>query len=123
MINTSCKLYDKLLKRYKFQYDKFSEDSKKRVYVLNKPEMLTLNVDDDDLSPLEADEAVKSELEETIVKRIKLNPQKRNITETGLKVFTSNKLLIRLPILLAQIKAGNNSYKLKNEIRRICRSA
>ena len=123
MINTSCKLYDKLLNRYKFQYDKFSEDSKKRVYVLNKPEMLTLNIDDDDLSPLEADEAVKSELEETIVERIKLNPQKRNITETGLKVFTSNKLLIRLPILLAQIKAGNNSYKLKNEIRRICISA
>ena len=37
----------------------------------------------------------------------------------GLKIFTSNKLLTRLPILLAQIKAGNNSYKLKNEIRQI----
>ena len=31
----------------------------------------------------------------------------------GLKILTSNKLLTRLPILLAQIKAGNNSYKLK----------
>ena len=37
----------------------------------------------------------------------------------GLKIFISNKLLTRLPILLAQIKAGNNSYKLKNEIRQI----
>ena len=27
--------------------------------------------------------------------------------------LTPNKLLTRLPILLAQIKAGNNSYKLK----------
>ena len=36
----------------------------------------------------------------------------------GLKI-TPNKLLIRLPILLAQIKAGNNSYNSKNEIRRI----
>ena len=34
----------------------------------------------------------------------------------GFKILTPNKLLIRLPILLAQIKAGNNSYKLKNEI-------
>ena len=31
----------------------------------------------------------------------------------GLKILTPNKLLTRLPILLAQIKAGNNSYKLK----------
>ena len=36
-----------------------------------------------------------------------------------LKILTPNKLLIRLPILLAQIKAGNNSNKLKNEIRQI----
>ena len=31
--------------------------------------------------------------------------------EKGLKILTSNKLLTRLPILLAKIKAGNNSYK------------
>ena len=37
----------------------------------------------------------------------------------GLKILTPNKLLTRLPILPAQIKAGNNSYKLKNEIRQI----
>ena len=36
----------------------------------------------------------------------------------GLKVLTPNKLLTR-PILLEQIKAGNNSHKLKNEIRKI----
>ena len=37
----------------------------------------------------------------------------------GLEILTPKKLLTRLPILLAQIKAGNNSYKLKNEIRQI----
>ena len=37
----------------------------------------------------------------------------------GLKVLTPNKLLTRLSILLAQIKAGKNSYKLKNEVRQI----
>ena len=37
----------------------------------------------------------------------------------GLKIVTLNKLLTRLPVLLAQIKAGNNLYKLKKEIRQI----
>ena len=37
----------------------------------------------------------------------------------GLKILIPNKLLTRLPILLAQIKAGNNSCKLKNKIRQI----
>ena len=37
----------------------------------------------------------------------------------GFKILTPNKLLTRLPILLAQIKAGNNSYTLKNEIKQI----
>ena len=39
--------------------------------------------------------------------------------EKGLKILTQKKLLTRLSILLAQIKAGNNSYKLKNKIRKI----
>ena len=37
----------------------------------------------------------------------------------GLKILTPNKLLTKLPILLAQIKAGNNSNKLRNKIRQI----
>ena len=32
----------------------------------------------------------------------------------GLKILTPNKLLTRISILLAQIKAGKNSNKLKN---------
>ena len=34
----------------------------------------------------------------------------------GLKILTPSKLLTRLSVLLAQIKAGKNSYKLNNEI-------
>ena len=44
----------------------------------------------------------------------------------GLKILTNKQMLNRLPILLAQIEAGNNSIKLKNEARQIlnllCRS-
>ena len=38
---------------------------------------------------------------------------------TGLKILTPNQMLKRLPIALAQIKAGNNSGSLLNEIRQI----
>ena len=38
---------------------------------------------------------------------------------TRLKISTPNKLITRLPILLAQIKAGSSSYKLKNKIRQV----
>ena len=37
----------------------------------------------------------------------------------GLKILTPSQTLSRLPISLAQIKAGNNSKKLKNEIRQL----
>ena len=38
---------------------------------------------------------------------------------TGLKILTPKQMLQRLPISLAQIKAGNNSQSLLNEIRKI----
>ena len=37
----------------------------------------------------------------------------------GLKILTNKQMVNRLPILLARIQAGNNSKKLKNEIRQI----
>ena len=40
----------------------------------------------------------------------------------GLKILTNKQMLNRLPILLAQIQAGNNLNKLKNEIRQILNS-
>ena len=38
---------------------------------------------------------------------------------TGLKILPDKQMLNRLPILLAQIQAGNSSIKLKIEIRQI----
>ena len=40
-------------------------------------------------------------------------------TGSGLKLLTNKQMLNRLPILLAQIQAGNNSKSPKNEIRQI----
>ena len=43
------------------------------------------------------------------------NPKKGK----GLKILTKQQILSRLSILLPQIQAGNNSSKLKNEMRQI----
>ena len=45
--------------------------------------------------------------------------QRRNQPGKGLKILTPNQMLSRLLITLAQLKAGNNSEKLKNEIRQL----
>ena len=37
----------------------------------------------------------------------------------GIKLLTPNQMLSRLPVTLAQLDAGNNSEKLKNEIRQL----
>ena len=38
---------------------------------------------------------------------------------SGLKILTPNEMLSRLPISLAELKAGNNSENLKKEIRQL----
>ena len=44
---------------------------------------------------------------------------KQNQEGKSLKILTPSRMLSRLPITLAQLKAGNNSEKLKNKIRKI----
>ena len=47
---------------------------------------------------------------------LKFNEQQKG---KGLKILTPSQMLSVLPISLAQLKAGNNSEKLKNEIRQL----
>ena len=59
---------------------------------------------------------------EKILKIVKdiLKFNKQNQQEgQGIKILTPNQMLNRLPIGLAQLQAGNNSKKLKNEIRQL----
>ena len=56
-----------------------------------------------------------------VVKRI-LKFNKQNQKGKGLKILTPNQTLSRLQISLAQLEAGNNSEKLKNEIRQLLHS-
>ena len=48
---------------------------------------------------------------------LKLNKQYQE--GQGIKILTPSQMLSRLPISLAQLKAGNNSEKLKNKIRQL----
>ena len=54
---------------------------------------------------------------EIVEKILKFNEQ--NQQGKGIKILTPNQMLSRLPISLAQLEAGNNSNKFKNEIRQL----
>ena len=78
--------------------------------VLNKMKKLIENVPEDRKLKIEENQKIID-----IVERILYFNQSGGC----LKVLTLNQMLSRLPISLAQLKSGNNSEKLKNEIRQL----
>ena len=71
------------------------------------------NVPKDDVLKIEENEEIID-----IVQRI-LELNNKIQSGKGLKILTPDQMLIILPVSLAQLKAGNNSEKLTNEIRQI----
>ena len=71
------------------------------------------NVPKDDVLKIEENEEIID-----IVQRI-LELNDKIQSGKGLKILTPDQMLIILPVSLAQLKAGNNSEKLTNEIRQI----
>ena len=51
--------------------------------------------------------------------KIKATEELKEQEGTGLKILTCKQMLQRLPIALAQVKAGNDSDNLLNKIRQI----
>ena len=76
----------------------------------------------DEIEKMTQDE-IKTERPYKILEIIKeildFNKKIRKQQGLGLKILTPDQMLSRLPITLAQLKAGNNSEKLKNEIRQL----
>ena len=94
------------LKWYKLSDDRYvllrsKSDQKESDMVEQKSDE---QLDTKDMPDLESEESVA---------------QRRNQEGQRLKMLTPNQMLSRLPISLAQLKAGNNSEKLKNEIRQL----
>ena len=70
-------------------------------------------------------EAVNEEIDTTNMPDLETEEsaaQKRKPEAKGLKISNPNQMFSRLPISLAQLEAGNNSDKLKNEIRQLLNS-
>ena len=91
------------------------EINKDQVYLIKKAltkiKNIVKNVPKDRRFKIEENEKIID-----IVQRIlKLN--NKNQLGAGLKILTPDQMLSRLPVTLAQLKAGNNSQKLTNEIR------
>ena len=83
-----------------------------------KDDMINLKKDIENASKDDVDKIKKMNKIADIVERI-LYFNNENQEGSGLKILTTNQMLSRLPITLAQLKAGNNSEKLKNEIRQV----
>ena len=70
-----------------------------------------------------SEDEIKTEKPDKILEIVKeildFNKKIRKQQGLELKILTPNQMLSRLPITLAQLKAGNNSEKLKNEIRQL----
>ena len=68
---------------------------------------------EDEKEPIKKTDKILEIVEEILI----FNRKKQSVG--GLKILTPNQMLSRLPVTLAQLKAGNNSEKLKNEIRQL----
>ena len=68
-----------------------------------------------------SEEERKTEKPDKILKIVEeiLRLYKQKQEGQGIKILTPNQMLSRLPVSLAQLKARNNSEKLKNEIRQL----
>ena len=64
---------------------------------------------------------IENENSDKILKIVKaiIEFKKQNKSGKGLRILAPNQMVSRLPTFLAQLKAGNNSENLKNEIRQI----
>ena len=81
---------------------------------LTKIKYIVKNVPKNDKLKIKENEKIIDIVERTL----ELNSE--NQLGKGLKILTPNQMLSRLPIFLAQLNAGYNSEKLKNELGNYC---
>ena len=105
---------DTMIRRLKHAGDEKNKNMVKSINKnLNNMKKIIKNMPENKTFKIEENEKIID-----IVERIlELNSEKQ--LGLGLKILTPNQILSRLPITLAQLKAGNNSEKLKSEIRQL----
>ena len=96
-----------------------TNDRKKNnnLVVLIKSGLSNLKKEIENMSEEEKEIEKPNEIMDIVENVLEFNDQTQRLQ--GLKVLAPDQILSRLPIILAQFKAGNNSEKLKNEIRQL----
>ena len=109
------KLRNKLIgvKEFKEEYDKFMDNIVKFKYFKSTKEEGSISRNQKKMKRYARDLINIADLY-----NIKLD-RDTSKSGKGLKILTNKQMLNRLPILLAQIEAGNNSIELKKELRQI----
>ena len=82
-----------------------------------KSRLSDLKTETEDMSEEQKEIEKPGEIIDIAKEILKFN--KQNQQGQRLKILTLDQMLSRLPITLAQLKAGDNSEKLKNEIRQL----
>ena len=81
-----------------------------------------MEIETDEETDEETDKETDEEMDTTMMPELESEEsaeQRRNQPGKGLKILTLSQMLSRLLISLAQLEAGNNSGKLRNEIREL----
>ena len=96
-----------------------TNDRKKNnnLVVLIKSGLSNLKKEIENMSEEEKEIEKPNEIMDIVENVLEFNDQTQRLQ--GLKVLAPDQILSRLPIILAQFKAGNNSEKLENEIRQL----
>ena len=98
-------------------YNTSSKRKNSKLVNLIKSGLIDLNNEIEEMSEDEIKIGKPYEMVDPVEKILKFNRQ--NQEGKGLRILTPDEMLSRLRIVLAQLKAGNNSEKLKNEIRQL----
>ena len=105
----------------KFVYK--TNDKKKNSKLVNliKSELSDLKNEIENIKEEEKEIEKPNEIVDIVEKILEFSKEKQQGQGQGqgLKILTPDQMFSRLPITLAQLKAGNNSEKLKNEIRQL----
>ena len=119
----NCELFEKYF-NFKKPSDMLNSvyrtnDKKKNSEFVNiiKSGLSDLKNETEDVSEEEKEIEKPNEIIDIVKEILKFN--KQNQQGQGLKILTPGQMLSRLPTSSAQLKAGNNSQKLQNEIRQL----
>ena len=131
MYNNASELYKEHLEICFNQYETLSDAKIRKLGDKYDPEELFLGGYDYSVWPENKEESIDKEEstdKEELIDKEELTDVSKMLPPEGdeevregreLKILTTNKLSTRLPILLTQMKAGNNANNLKNKIRQI----